>query len=163
MLFRQHLIFYYLLWISDFPYKNWKHKMILSVLKKSRIVHLCFAISFFTSGLIINIAQFILYTCLKPFNKRLYRKLGYYLCYTFYSRKYYQHNYLSPFGIWDGFLDWSVAPIEQTLNDNLVFNMWTNIFICMLINLISQQVIFIFIAKFIIITLSQICMMFFNL
>uniref|UniRef100_A0A6M2DW30 Putative lysophosphatidic acid acyltransferase lpaat n=1 Tax=Xenopsylla cheopis TaxID=163159 RepID=A0A6M2DW30_XENCH len=60
--------------------------MIFAVLKKSRIVHLCFAISFFTSGLLINIAQFILYTCLKPFNKRLYRKLGYYMCYTFYSQ-----------------------------------------------------------------------------
>lgn len=60
----------------------------LAAFKKLTIVHLCIAISFFTSGLIINIAQCILWYGLKPFNKRLYRSIGYYLCYSFYSRKY---------------------------------------------------------------------------
>lgn len=57
------------------------------MLKQSTLVHLCFAISFFTSGLIINTVQCILYVGLKPFNKHLYRTIGYYLCYSFYSRK----------------------------------------------------------------------------
>ncbi|XP_055607718.1 1-acyl-sn-glycerol-3-phosphate acyltransferase gamma-like [Uranotaenia lowii] len=56
------------------------------LIKQSTLVHLCMAISYFTSGLIINIAQCILYFGLKPFNKRLYRTLGYYLCYSFYSQ-----------------------------------------------------------------------------
>lgn len=58
----------------------------LTQIKKSNIVHLCLAISFFTSGLIINIIQCILFYGLKPFNKRLYRRIGYYLCYSFYSQ-----------------------------------------------------------------------------
>lgn len=56
------------------------------LIKQSTLVHLCFAISYFTSGLIINVAQCILYFGLKPFNKRLYRKIGYYLCYSFYCQ-----------------------------------------------------------------------------
>ncbi|XP_058054168.1 1-acyl-sn-glycerol-3-phosphate acyltransferase gamma-like [Anopheles bellator] len=58
----------------------------LGRMKQSTLVHLCFAISFFTSGLIINTMQCILYVGLKPFNKRLYRTIGYYLCYSFYSQ-----------------------------------------------------------------------------
>ncbi|ETN67995.1 1-acylglycerol-3-phosphate acyltransferase [Anopheles darlingi] len=57
-----------------------------AMLKQSTLVHLCFAISFFTSGLIINTVQCILYVGLKPFNKHLYRTIGYYLCYSFYSQ-----------------------------------------------------------------------------
>lgn len=57
-----------------------------SMIKQSTLVHLCFAISYFTSGLVINTAQCVLYFGLKPFNKRLYRKIGYYLCYSFYSQ-----------------------------------------------------------------------------
>lgn len=57
-----------------------------SLVKQSTLVHLCFAISYFTSGLVINIVQCVLYFGLKPFNKRLYRKIGYYLCYSFYSQ-----------------------------------------------------------------------------
>lgn len=60
----------------------------VSNIKESKFVHLCFAISFFTSGLIINAIQCILFYGLKPFNKRLYRSIGYYLCYSFYSRKW---------------------------------------------------------------------------
>lgn len=61
---------------------------VLNTLKQSNIVHLCFAISFFTSGLIINAIQCILFYTLKPVNKKLYRHIGYYLCYSFYSREY---------------------------------------------------------------------------
>lgn len=57
-----------------------------SRIKQSTLVHLCFAISYFTSGLVINTVQCVLYFGLKPFNKRLYRKIGYYLCYSFYSQ-----------------------------------------------------------------------------
>lgn len=66
-----------------------------SVIKQSTLVHLCFAISYFTSGLIINTAQCILYFGLKPFNKRLYRKIGYYLCYSFYAQLVFLHDWWS--------------------------------------------------------------------
>lgn len=56
-------------------------------MKQSTFVHLCWAVSFFTSGLIINFIQFVLFYGLKPFNKRLYRQIGYYLCYSINSRK----------------------------------------------------------------------------
>lgn len=62
--------------------------MDLTVLKRSPIAHLCFAITFFTSGLIVNLVQAVFYVGLRPFNKALYRKINYYLCYTLYSRKY---------------------------------------------------------------------------
>ncbi|XP_017862635.1 PREDICTED: 1-acyl-sn-glycerol-3-phosphate acyltransferase gamma-like [Drosophila arizonae] len=58
----------------------------LQELKKLRLIHLCIAITFFTSGLSINFLQLLLHICLKPFNKRLFRKLMYYLCYSFYSQ-----------------------------------------------------------------------------
>lgn len=58
----------------------------LRVLTKSRLLHLCIAISYFTSGLIINFAQLLLHLFLKPFNKRLYRSLNFYLCYSFYCQ-----------------------------------------------------------------------------
>lgn len=61
---------------------------LFALLRKSKIVHLCFAISFFTSGLIINLTQGILFYGLKPFNKRLYRQIGYYLCYSYFSREF---------------------------------------------------------------------------
>lgn len=62
--------------------------MDLTVLKQSPIAHLCFAMTFFTSGLIVNLVQAVFYVGLRPFNKTLYRKINYYLCYTLYSRKY---------------------------------------------------------------------------
>lgn len=62
-------------------------KMDINVLKKSRFVHLCMAICFFTSGIIVNFIQGILYICLRPLNKVLYRKINWYLCWTMYSRK----------------------------------------------------------------------------
>lgn len=60
--------------------------MDLKVLKRSRLIHLCLAITFFTSGIIVNFVQCILYLCLRPFNKWLYRKINWYLCYTIYSQ-----------------------------------------------------------------------------
>ncbi|KAI4489507.1 hypothetical protein M0802_011042 [Mischocyttarus mexicanus] len=58
---------------------------ILSSLKRSSILHLMLGITFFTSGLIINFFQCILYFGLRPFSKYFYRKINYYLCYSFYS------------------------------------------------------------------------------
>ncbi|KAF7996303.1 hypothetical protein HCN44_001935 [Aphidius gifuensis] len=54
--------------------------------KRSTVVHLMFATSFFTSGIIINVFQIILYLGVKPFSKYYYRKINYYLCYSFYSQ-----------------------------------------------------------------------------
>ncbi|XP_017840748.1 1-acyl-sn-glycerol-3-phosphate acyltransferase gamma-like [Drosophila busckii] len=58
----------------------------LEELKKLRLIHLCVAITFFTSGLTINFTQLLLHVLLKPFNKHLFRKLMYYLCYSLYSQ-----------------------------------------------------------------------------
>lgn len=58
----------------------------LQHLKKSRLIHLCLAITFFTSGVIVNLIQCILYLTLRPFNKVLYRKINWYLCCTIYAQ-----------------------------------------------------------------------------
>lgn len=60
---------------------------LLAKVKSSILIHLCFAISYFTSGLIINLLQCTLFLLVKPFNKRMYRTLLYYLCYSFHCRK----------------------------------------------------------------------------
>lgn len=60
--------------------------MNLTALKRSRMLHLCFAMTFFTSGIIVNLIQAVFYFTLKPFNKSLYRKINWYLCYTIYSQ-----------------------------------------------------------------------------
>lgn len=67
----------------------------LSILKQSTIVHLCFAISYFTSGLILTFIQAILYFGLKPFNKSLYRKINYYLSYSFYCQLVFMSEWWS--------------------------------------------------------------------
>lgn len=54
--------------------------------KKLRLIHLCIAITFFTSGLIINVLQLILHLVLKPINKKLFRHAMYYMCYSLYSQ-----------------------------------------------------------------------------
>lgn len=64
----------------------------LKYLKRSKIIHLCFAITFFTSGLIINFIQCILYLTLRPVNKIMYRKVNWYLCATLYGRKYFSKS-----------------------------------------------------------------------
>ncbi|XP_018577240.1 1-acyl-sn-glycerol-3-phosphate acyltransferase delta isoform X2 [Anoplophora glabripennis] len=58
----------------------------LQHLKKSRLIHLCLAITFFTSGVIVNLIQCVLYLTLRPFNKVLYRKINWYLCCTIYAQ-----------------------------------------------------------------------------
>ncbi|KAK9879772.1 hypothetical protein WA026_006837 [Henosepilachna vigintioctopunctata] len=59
---------------------------ILETFKRSRIVHLCLAITFFTSGIIINIVQCLLYYTLRSYNKDLFRKINWYLDYSIYSQ-----------------------------------------------------------------------------
>lgn len=54
--------------------------------KKSTLIHALFAISFFVSGLLINLAQLVIFIFVKPFNKRLFRQLLYYLCFSFHSQ-----------------------------------------------------------------------------
>lgn len=56
--------------------------------KRLRIVHLFFAAAFFTSGLIINLLQFLAFITVKPFSKKMYRTLMYYICFYLNSRKY---------------------------------------------------------------------------
>ncbi|XP_077262746.1 1-acyl-sn-glycerol-3-phosphate acyltransferase gamma [Temnothorax americanus] len=58
----------------------------LTSVKQWLVIHLMFAITFFTSGLIINFFQCVLYLGLRPFSKYLYRKINYYLCYSFYCQ-----------------------------------------------------------------------------
>lgn len=60
--------------------------MDLNILKRSRTMHLCLAMTFFTSGIIVNIIQALFYFGLRPFNKVLYRRINWYLCYTVYSQ-----------------------------------------------------------------------------
>nr|CAD7576592.1 unnamed protein product [Timema californicum] len=55
-------------------------------LKKSSILHLLLAITFFVSGLIINIIQCLLYFGVRPFSRYLFRKINYYLSYSMYSQ-----------------------------------------------------------------------------
>ncbi|KAL0266391.1 UNVERIFIED_CONTAM: hypothetical protein PYX00_008944 [Menopon gallinae] len=55
-------------------------------LKQSRICHLLLAVTFLTSGLIINILQCVLYYGLRPFNKYLFRKIIYYVNYSLYCQ-----------------------------------------------------------------------------
>lgn len=57
----------------------------LQAWKSSRLIHLWFAVSYFTTGLSINFLQCILYLTLHKIDKRLYRKINYYLCYSLYS------------------------------------------------------------------------------
>lgn len=59
---------------------------LVTAVKRSSLIHLMFAITFFTSGLIINFFQCILYFGLRPFSRYLYRKINYYLCYSIYSQ-----------------------------------------------------------------------------
>ncbi|XP_044752708.1 1-acyl-sn-glycerol-3-phosphate acyltransferase gamma-like [Coccinella septempunctata] len=55
-------------------------------IKRSTISHLCLAIIFFTSGLIINFIQLILYYTVRIYSKRLFRKINWYLTYSVYSQ-----------------------------------------------------------------------------
>lgn len=59
---------------------------IFELLRESTFVQLCFGISYFTSGLVINTCQCLLYLFVKPFDKTLYRSIIYYLCYSFHCQ-----------------------------------------------------------------------------
>lgn len=49
-------------------------------------LHLLLCVTFFISGVIINAVQFLLYVTLRPFNKRLYCSINYYLMYSLMSQ-----------------------------------------------------------------------------
>lgn len=49
---------------------------------------LLIAVTFFTCGFFINIAQLLLIVLVRPFDKRLARIIMYYLTYSFYGSKY---------------------------------------------------------------------------
>ncbi|PNF37469.1 1-acyl-sn-glycerol-3-phosphate acyltransferase gamma [Cryptotermes secundus] len=59
---------------------------LVSYVKGSSVSHLLLAITFFVSGLIINLTQALLYYGLRPFSKYLYRKINYYVCYSLYCQ-----------------------------------------------------------------------------
>lgn len=71
---------------NTFGTKHLSNMGVLKAIKCSSLVHLMLAITFFTSGLIINLFQCILYFGLRPFSKYLFRKISYYLCYSFYCQ-----------------------------------------------------------------------------
>uniref|UniRef100_A0A034VZG0 1-acyl-sn-glycerol-3-phosphate acyltransferase gamma n=2 Tax=Bactrocera dorsalis TaxID=27457 RepID=A0A034VZG0_BACDO len=58
----------------------------LTEIKKLRLIHLCIAITFFISGLVINLVQLILHLTLKPYNVVLFRRIMFYLCYSLNSQ-----------------------------------------------------------------------------
>ena len=60
---------------------------LVSRIKQSPIAHLIFAITFFVSGILINIIQGILFYTLRPISKYLYRKINYYLSFSINSRE----------------------------------------------------------------------------
>ncbi|XP_043213766.1 1-acyl-sn-glycerol-3-phosphate acyltransferase gamma-like isoform X1 [Amphibalanus amphitrite] len=57
-----------------------------SSLKTLPLAHLCLAITFFLSGLCINLIQLILYVTINPFSDRLFKKINYYLHYSICSQ-----------------------------------------------------------------------------
>ncbi|XP_037080534.1 1-acyl-sn-glycerol-3-phosphate acyltransferase gamma-like isoform X2 [Pollicipes pollicipes] len=54
----------------------------LSSLKTLSLLQLCLAVTFFLSGLCINLIQLILYVTINPFSDRLFKKINYYLHYV---------------------------------------------------------------------------------
>ncbi|XP_075232638.1 1-acyl-sn-glycerol-3-phosphate acyltransferase gamma-like [Lycorma delicatula] len=60
-----------------------------SIIKKSPVILVLaffMSVTFFISGVVINIIQGLLYYGLRPFSKYLYRKINYYLAYSLYSQ-----------------------------------------------------------------------------
>ncbi|CAK9822275.1 1-acyl-sn-glycerol-3-phosphate acyltransferase gamma [Anthophora retusa] len=68
---------------------------LISTLKQSILIHLLLTITFFTTGLIVNFFQCILYLSVRPFSRYIYRKINYYLCYFFYSQLVFLAEYWS--------------------------------------------------------------------
>lgn len=62
---------------------------LIALLKQSRFSHLLLAITFLTSGVILNLIQCTLYYLVRPVNKYLFRKINYYVNYSLYCRKYF--------------------------------------------------------------------------
>jgi lysophosphatidic acid acyltransferase / lysophosphatidylinositol acyltransferase len=58
-----------------------------SNVKRSPLAALLMAITYFMSGIFINLCQLTLWICVRTFDKTLYRRLNYYLAYTLYSRE----------------------------------------------------------------------------
>ncbi|XP_066991804.2 1-acyl-sn-glycerol-3-phosphate acyltransferase gamma [Anabrus simplex] len=55
-------------------------------IKRSPVAHLLLAITFFVSGVIINLVQCVLYFCLRPCSRYLFRKINYYVAYSLYCQ-----------------------------------------------------------------------------
>ncbi|KAL5290992.1 AGPAT3 family protein [Megaselia abdita] len=58
----------------------------MELLRRSRLIHLSMILTFFVSGLAVNIVQLILKLTVKPFNVRLHRKLNWYLSYSVFNQ-----------------------------------------------------------------------------
>ncbi|CAG2102137.1 unnamed protein product [Medioppia subpectinata] len=61
------------------------HKM-LQHLRKVKTLRVLFSLSFFISGIIINLIQFSLYLTIRCYDRKLYRRINYYLIYTLESQ-----------------------------------------------------------------------------
>lgn len=59
---------------------------LIALLKQSRFSQLLLAITFLTSGIILNLIQCTLYYFVRPFNKYLFRKINYYVNYSLYCQ-----------------------------------------------------------------------------
>lgn len=62
---------------------EWKKKLTNSVLAQVFV-----SISYFLSGILVNIVQAVLFNTLAFFDIDLYRKINYFLTYTIWSRKF---------------------------------------------------------------------------
>ncbi|XP_049793945.1 1-acyl-sn-glycerol-3-phosphate acyltransferase gamma-like [Schistocerca nitens] len=59
---------------------------LVSKIKASPVSHLLLVITFLVSGLVVNLAQLILYFGVRPFSKYYFRKLNYYVAYSLYCQ-----------------------------------------------------------------------------
>ncbi|KAK6641839.1 hypothetical protein RUM44_013557 [Polyplax serrata] len=66
---------------------------IRKVLNGTKVTYLAYAIVFLVSGLLINCVQFALYYTLNVVNKRLFRKVNYYLNYSLFSQTVFVLQY----------------------------------------------------------------------
>jgi len=65
--------------------KTWSQRF-----KELVICHLCLAVTFLTTGIVVDLAQALLYVTVRNVSPSLYRKINYYLTYTLNSRKNFQ-------------------------------------------------------------------------
>ena len=52
------------------------------------VFHLVLCVTFFIASLIINAIQMLLYVTIRPFSKKIYREINYYLLYSIMAREY---------------------------------------------------------------------------